>query len=77
VQAATMLRGFVPASMALGYYSPAAVTQGVARVGPIRPGMNAYVPGTPPLLNAYSAGLPPMLNGIPSAQDREGVSRYR
>lgn len=79
VQAATMLRGFVPASLALGYYNPAAVTQGVARVGPIRPGMNAYVPGAPPLLNAYSQGLPPMLNGPgqpSSAQVREGVSRY-
>lgn len=81
VQAATILRNFVPASLALGYYSPAAVTQGTARVGPIRPGMNAYVPGAPPLLNAYSEGLPPMLNGMPgsmpSAMAREGVTRYR
>lgn len=80
VQAATMLRSFVPASMALGYYSPAAITQGNARVGPIpRPGVGAYVPGAPPLLNAYSQGLPPMLNSagsMPSAQAREGISRY-
>jgi hypothetical protein len=81
VQAATILRNFVPASLALGYYNPAAVTQGTARVGPIRPGMNAYVPGAPPLLNAYSEGLPPMLNGMPgsmsSAMAREGVTRFR
>lgn len=76
VQAATLIRNFIPASMTLGYFNPAAVTQGVARVGPIRPGMNAYVPGAPPLLNAYSQGLPAMLNGAGSAQTREGISRY-
>lgn len=77
VQAATILRGFVPASLALGYYSPAAIMQGSARVGPMqRASMGAYVPGAPPLLNAYSAGLPPMLNSTGSAQVREGITRY-
>lgn len=79
VQAAMMMRSLVPASMQLGYYSPARITQGTARVGPIRPGVNAYVPGQPPLLNAYSAGPAPLLNGaggMSSAQSREGVSRH-
>lgn len=77
VQAATILRGFVPASLALGYYSPAAIMQGSARVGPNqRANMGAYVPGAPPLLNAYSTGLPPMLNSGGGAQAREGITRY-
>jgi hypothetical protein len=79
VQAAMLLRSFVPASMALGYYSPARIMQGTPRVGPIRSGVNAYVPGQPPLLNAYSTGAPALLNGaggMSSAQQREGVSRH-
>lgn len=79
VQAAELLRRFVPATMTMGYYSPARVIQGSARVDPIRGGMNAYIPGQPPLLNAYVSGQAPLLNGAGSAsstQRREGVSMY-
>jgi hypothetical protein len=76
VQAHDLLKGFVPASLPLGYMSPAMVAQGTNRVGPIRgtTGMNAYMrPGPTPLLSAYTTGTP-LLNG--SVQRREGVSTY-
>lgn len=76
VQAHDLLKGFVPASLPLGYMSPAMVAQGTNRVGPIRgtTGMNAYMrPGPTPLLSAYTSGTP-LLNG--SVQRREGVSTY-
>lgn len=78
VQAAGLIRGFVPASMAMGYYSPARVVQGTPRVGPNTAGRNigAYTGGPTPLLNgvsAYSAGPSPMLSGAGRAQRREAV----
>jgi hypothetical protein len=76
VQAHDLLKGFVPASLPLGYMSPAMIAQGTNRVGPIRgtTGMNAYMrPGPTPLLSAYTTGTP-LLNG--SVQRREGVSTY-
>jgi hypothetical protein len=76
VQAHDLLKGFVPASLPLGYMSPAMVAQGTNRVGPIRgtTGMNAYMrPGPTPLLSAYTTGTP-LLNG--SAARREGVTTY-
>jgi len=76
VQAHDLLKGFVPASLPLGYMSPAMVAQGTNRVGPIRgtTGMNAYMrPGPTPLLSAYTSGTP-LLNG--SAARREGVTTY-
>lgn len=75
VQAAGLIRGFVPATMAMGYYSPARVVQGSPRVGPNTAGRNvgAYTGGPTPLLNAYSAGPSPMLNGAGRAQRREAV----
>jgi len=82
VQSAQILARFVPASMTMGrvgYYSPAGVTPGTNRVGPIRQGVNAYVPGPGPLLNAYVPGAPPMLRTVGgglgrSAAAREGVA---
>ena len=81
VQAAEMLRGFVPAGMAMGYFNPSPMIQASGRVGPIRgPLQNGQVgaytrPGVTPLLNAYTRpGVTPLLSG--SASKREGV-RYR
>ena len=63
VQAHDIIKTFVPASMSMGYASPALITGGSNRVGPIRRGMNAYIPGST-LLNAYIApGATPMLSG--------------
>ena len=74
VQAHDLLKGFVPAALPLGYFTPATVAQGTNRVGPIRSGMNAYTPpGQTPLLSAYTQGSP-LLNG---ARRREGASTYR
>ena len=74
VQAHGLLRGFIPATVPLGYASPAMVAQGTNRVGPIRQGMNAYTrPGSTPLLSAYTKGTE-LLNG---ARNREGHSMYR
>jgi len=77
VQAHGLIRGFVPAALPLGYASPAYVSQGTNRVGPIRAGVNAYTkPGATPLLagvGAYTAGSS-LLNG---ARSREGHSMYR
>lgn len=80
VQAAGIMKSFVPASMTMGFYSPANIVQGTNRVGPIRHGVNAYIPaGNTPLLNAYMApGRSALLSGMgTSAQRRELVSPYR
>jgi len=78
VQARDALVTFIPSgSMTMGYASPATITQGTNRVGPVRPGMNAYVRGRSPLLNAYVApGVTPLLSAARprSAREREGVS---
>lgn len=76
VQAHDIIRSFVPATMALGYYSPAQTAQGTNRVGPIRKGVNAYTSGGTPLLNAYQAsgGATALLNG---ARNRENVTMFR
>lgn len=74
VQAHDLLKGFVPAALPLGYASPALISQGTNRVGPIRQGMNAYTPpGQTPLLSAYTKGTQ-LLSG---ARNREGHSMYR
>jgi len=76
VQAHDIIRSFVPATMALGYYSPAMTAQGTNRVSPIRKGVNAYTSGGTPLLNAYQAsgGATALLNG---ARNRENVTMFR
>lgn len=76
VQAHDIIRTFIPASMTMGYYSPATVAAGTNRVGPIRKGVNAYTSGGTPLLNAYQAsgGATALLNG---ARSRENVSLFR
>jgi hypothetical protein len=76
VQAHDIIKSFVPATMTMGYYSPAMMAQGTNRVGPIRKGVNAYTSGGTPLLNAYQAsgGATALLNG---ARTRENVSLFR
>ncbi len=88
VQARDIMSAYVPASLGLGYASPARIVGANARVGPnVRNmrSMAAYVrPGASPLLAAYSRpGSPsPLLNGgaslprMSTAAGREGV-RYR
>jgi hypothetical protein len=74
VQAHDLLKGFVPAGLPLGYASPALIAQGTNRVGPIRQGMNAYMPpGQTALLSAYTKGTQ-LLSG---ARSREGFTTYR
>ncbi len=76
VQMHDLVKGFVPASLplgGLGFMSPAGISMGTNRVGPIRRGMNAYTAGTP-LLNAYTSGPSQLLNG---ARSREGVTTIR
>jgi hypothetical protein len=82
VQAAGIFRTFVPSTMTLGFYSPAAIAQGTNRIGPIRQGVNKYVqPGATQMLNKYmQPGRTQMLSGNPmqgSPQMREGVTTYR
>lgn len=84
VQAYELMSSLVPATMTLGYGSPARIINGSARVGPTRAGMlqgiAAYqrAGGKSPLLNAYLApGRTPLLNGGSDALVREGVSTYR
>lgn len=85
VQAHDMLMQLLPANLkamtmqGVGYYSPAMITQGTNRVGPMRGGMNAYMkPGVTPLLNAYMRkGTSPLLSGSSNARAREGVSQFR
>ncbi len=74
VQAAGIVKQFVPAGMTMGYYVPGAVSQGSQRVSPInRAGMGAYTKGTP-LLSAYTSGQSPLLNRAMSARAREGIT---
>lgn len=80
VQAHDILKGLLPASMAVGYYTPAQLVQGSARVGP-RPGMSGmrrYLPtGATPLLSQYmSSGASPLLSRMESTAEQEGF-RYR
>lgn len=78
VQSYNLMKQFLPSTLQLGYYSPAMITQGTNRVGPIRQGMNAYTkPGTTPLLNAYmKPGRTALLNGGATTMRREGVSTF-
>lgn len=82
VQAHQILSGMLPASMAVGYYSPARVVPGTNRIGPIRQGVNRYTrPGTPtPLLQGMGAYMAPgasqLLSRAGSAREREGY-KYR
>jgi len=79
IQSYNLVKQFLPATMSLGYASPANIIQGTNRVGPIRQGMNAYVrPGQTPLLSAYQRpdGRSALLNGGGKASKREGVSLY-
>lgn len=82
VQAHDLIRTLMPASMAVGYYTPAQLVQGSARVGPIRQGVNGvrrYLPAgsKTPLLSAYMApGSSPLLNRAGSTAESEGF-RYR
>lgn len=77
VQAAGIVKQFVPAGMTMGgvgYYVPGAVSQGSQRVSPInRAGMGAYTRGTP-LLSAYTSGQSPLLNRVMNARTREGIT---
>lgn len=88
IQAYEILSGLLPATMTLGYMSPAAVVRGSNRVGPTRAGstgFGAYQPrsqGNPALLNgrvgAYvGPGRSMLLNRMGNAQQREGVSTYK
>ena len=74
VQAHDIVKSYLPASMNLGFASPARVVRGTNRVGPISKTVSAYTTGTP-LLNAYEKpGAPsPLLSG---ARSREGISIY-
>lgn len=81
VQAHGLIKGFVPASLTMGYAGAGMVGQGNARIGPSRgigPGMGRYTaPGTAtPLLSRYTApgGATPLLSGSrASVLAREGV----
>ena len=78
VQAYEIMKGFVPASMPLGYASPAMITMGTNRVSPIRRCMNAYTATGTPLLSAYerTGGGTPLLSGSNQTMRREGVSMF-
>jgi len=65
----------ISGSLPLGYASPAMITQGTNRVGPIRKGVNAYTGGTPLLSADNKPGSSPLLSGANSRR-REGVSVY-
>lgn len=83
VQAANIIKGFLPASVTMGnvgrmgYATPGNVVTGTNRVGPIQR-VGAYTrPGSTPLLSQYVPGASPLLNGSRrSASSREGVA-YR
>lgn len=72
-QARDLISSQLPTSLTLGYYSPAALTQGTNRVQPIRSGVNAYQQGgKTALLSAYTKpGTSTLLSG--TAMRREGV----
>jgi hypothetical protein len=79
VQAYDMIRGFVPATLTMGYAGAGMVVPGVSRIGPNRAvTMGRYTaPNTrSPLLNAYTApnGPTPLLNAASPARMREGYS---
>jgi len=81
VQAHSLIKTFVPASLPLGYAAPGYVTQGQTRVGPTRAivGVGRYTrPGATALLSSYTPAdsMTPLLNGR-AAQYREGVSFYK
>lgn len=83
VQAHDIIRALLPASMAVGYYTPAQLVQGSARVGPSRMGMNGvrrYLPANAatPLLSKYmtAGGASPLLSRAESTAESEGF-RYR
>jgi hypothetical protein len=84
VQAADIMRKFMPSTMTLGSYgNPARVSQGLRRIGPnsamIQAGQSGrFFPGHSPLLSMYpgdSAGNSPLLSGD-SVREREG-NHYR
>lgn len=82
VQMADIAKQFLPATMTMGFYSPARIVSGTNRVGPIRRGVNQYTqPGKTPLLNQYTQpGRTALLSGSvrgQTAQRREGVTLYR
>lgn len=72
VQSANIMKSFVPATMTMGYASPARIVRGVNTVGP---NMGAYTQGSP-LLNAYTrSNVTPLLSANrSSAMSRE--SKY-
>lgn len=72
VQSAQIMKSFIPATMAMGYASPARIVTGSNTVGP---NMGAYTSGTP-LLNAYTRpNVTPLLSANrSSAMNRE--SKY-
>jgi hypothetical protein len=72
VQSANIMKSFVPATMTMGYASPARIVRGVNTVGP---NMGAYTQGSP-LLNAYTrSNVTPLLSQSRSnAMSRE--SKY-
>lgn len=74
VQAASMIRTLLPSSMSLGYYSPARLVPGNARVGPNQAKFAAYAPGArSPLLSAGSGTMLSGSRGM-SARERDGVN---
>jgi len=77
VQAANIMKSFVPSTMALGYFSPAVIAQGTNTVGD---GLGAYVKGTP-LLSAYMKPGPTALlsrsGSRQSAFSREGAYAFK
>ena len=72
VQSANIMKTFVPATMTMGYASPARIVRGSNTVGP---NMGAYTQGSP-LLNAYTrSNVTPLLSANrSSAMSRE--SKY-
>jgi hypothetical protein len=84
VQAYNLISQIVPASMPLGYSSPARIVNGQQRIGPnVRTGgqqVGRFVPGVTPLLSQYTQGnVTPLLNGSSnynSRMAREGFN-YR
>ena len=68
VQSANIMKSFVPATMAMGYASPARIVRGTNTVGP---NMGAYTQGSP-LLNAYTR---PNVTPLLSANRSSAMSR--
>jgi hypothetical protein len=68
VQSANIMKSFVPATMTMGYASPARIVRGVNTVGP---NMGAYTQGSP-LLNAYTR---PNVTPLLSANRSSAMSR--